>query len=486
MQFGILKELILYRYRYILAYVALIIICGGLTLWQLNSIPLGFSADEMNSAVAARHLKLNGSFVDGPYIALQKVTLALFEVGTLGIRLPSVIYAILMVMAAYILLKRWFKENIAIIGTLLIVTSTHFLLRGRTGSPAILYSLWPMLLLATGSLVIDRTKAWKFWLWCSFIIVGFMFYTPYLVYVALAAAVLLFVSPSGRQILFEAKFGIAATSIFSLLLVVLPLGWSIYNHPEIIKPLLGITEALPSLQAITERAITLANGFFDFLHPQLGLGMTPYLSLPALILSLYGLTRLCLKITEPRYTLVVSWFTLSILAIVIFNAPAALMFVPLMLLTIYGFYFFIRHWYELFPRNPYARMAALLPIAALLLVMMQFNFDRYFYGLARSNQVHELYDADIKIAKAQLQKLPPLQSGVIVVDAHKQAFFQLLTSSYPNLQILNPAEPLAEVPAYLVSAQTNTIATSVLQNRSMKLITDSRKSEEALRFKLYR
>src|SRR3990170_2476422 len=119
MRLGILKELILYRYRYILAYLALIIVCGGLTLWQLGNVPPGFSQAEISSAVSARQLEINSSFIDGPYLALQKATLALFDVGTLGIRLPSVICAILMVIAAYIFLKRWFKENMAIIGTLL-------------------------------------------------------------------------------------------------------------------------------------------------------------------------------------------------------------------------------------------------------------------------------------------------------------------------------------------------------------------------------
>lgn len=486
MRLGILRELILYRYRYLLAYSVLIVICASLTLWQLANIPPGFSKAEMDSAVTAAGLGLDSSFVNGPYIALQKASLAVFDVGTYGVRIPSVICAILMVIAAYIFLKRWFKENLAIIGTLLIITSAHFLLRSRTGSPDILLSLWPMLLLATGSLVIDRTKAWKFWFWTLFVIMALMLYTPFLVYGVVIMLLALFVSPAGRQLLFEAKFGLVATSLFTFLVLAAPLGWSIYNHPEIISTLLGITESWPNLQMLGERAAQLGKGFIDVLHPKLGEVMLPFLSIPALLLSLYGFIRLCWNIRPPRHLLVVSWFTLATAVIVIMNAPLALLFTPLFLLTIYGFYYFIRHWYELFPRNPYARIAALLPIAALLFVMIQFNYERYFYGLAHSPEARTAYNADLLIAKAQLTNVPPLQSGVIVVPASEQAFFGLLKRSHATLSVVTPDQLPPDAPAYLVSTAAPVNAPSPLTNRSLRFITNSSPSADALRFRLYR
>ncbi|HRQ86905.1 MAG TPA: hypothetical protein PLY16_02230, partial [Candidatus Saccharibacteria bacterium] len=55
-------------------------------------------------------------------------------------------------------------------------------------------------------------------------------------------------------------------------------------------------------------------------------------------------------------------------------------FLPSVLMLAAGLTSLIGYWYRLFPLNPYARVAGLIPIVVLVGTLIFSGLERYFYG----------------------------------------------------------------------------------------------------------
>lgn len=484
-----IKELLLYRYRYVFGYAILVILSVGLIAWQLGGIPPGFSEVEQQSAVASHSLTTEStSFINLPYHLLQKGTLELFGPTAFGIRLSSVILGLLVATGAYFLLRRWFGESLAVIGTVLVVTSAHFLDRGRTGSPLILYILWPTLLLLTASYANTQGKNWRLWVWLFAIIAALALYTPYLGFLIAIILMVAFASRQGRGLISEIGSPIAMLSGVVFCVLLIPLGWGIYNHPESALGYLGFVDA-PSFAFVLERIKEISKTLIDIRLDD-NQRFAPVLSIPALLLGSYGLWHCFKTMARSRYAMIVLWlFTATALYLSAESAPTVLLFVPVSLIIIIGLHRFIRRWYEIFPRNPYARMAALLPIALILLVTVQFSFNRYFYGTPRSDSVRQVYDEDILLVGNRLQKETALQNATLVVDEKKREFFSLLQKQHIDLRVVSSTGQARSGGPLILSEETYAALTSKqrqnLAARSTQLLVDSRPDNDALRFRVY-
>jgi len=274
--------------------------------------------------------------------------------------------------------------------------------------------------------------------------------------------------------------------VFCVLLV--PLGWGIYNDPQSVLVYLGFVDA-PNLTFVVERLREMSRTLID-IRLESNQRFGPVLSIPALLLGGYGLWH-CFKTTaRSRYAMVVLWlFTAAAIFLSAKDAPTAVLFVPVSLIIIIGFRRFIRRWYEIFPRNPYARMVALFPIALILLVTVQFSFNRYFYGTPRSDQVRAVYSGDILLLGKRLAQESALQGAALVVPAENREFYNLLQKKYVNLQVVTSLEEGgAGNPLIISEAKYASLSTDQQQNlagRSPQLVVDDRPENDALRFRLY-
>jgi hypothetical protein len=100
--------------------------------------------------------------------------------------------------------------------------------------------------------------------------------------------------------------------------------------------------------------------------------------LPLLLLTIIGLVRAIIDHKSPRSYLILTWF-IVLIPILLFNHRAIyLMFVPISLLVTMGVAFLLDSWNRLFPINPYARVAGLIPIAVLMVGIVTLTLGRYF------------------------------------------------------------------------------------------------------------
>ena len=133
----IISKLFLYRYRFVIGYVLLSVAFIFLLLLLPLFAQSGLSEAEMNSATSSYHLNidapLNGDLVNLPYRLLQKVSISLFGLTPYAVKLPSIIIGLIFGLILILLLNRWFKSNVSLLASCLVVLSTPFLFLTGSG-----------------------------------------------------------------------------------------------------------------------------------------------------------------------------------------------------------------------------------------------------------------------------------------------------------------------------------------------------------------
>jgi hypothetical protein len=148
-----------------------------------------------------------------------------------------------------------------------------------------------------------------------------------------------------------------------------------------------------------------------------------------------------------------------------------LLFVPLTLLITVGIETLIRQWYDLFPRNPYARVLAVVPLAIMIASLGWTSIARF-----NLNQNYEItvvyhYSQEFQAARDVLTKNK--DARVLVVANAQKPFYEVLGRDFPGLIVTT--EP-----------QNNTknivLSSTDIENRKTPsyIITDSRRDNAVL------
>ena len=75
---------------------------------------------------------------------------------------------------------------------------------------------------------------------------------------------------------------------------------------------------------------------------------------------------------------------------------------PFAILMAHGFKYLLEKWYGLFPRNPYARVSALLPLMVLFILMILPGLLQYYYGYRYSPNVAGEFSDSLTIIRENL------------------------------------------------------------------------------------
>jgi len=96
----------------------------------------------------------------------------------------------------------------------------------------------------------------------------------------------------------------------------------------------------------------------------------------------------------------------------------------------------IREWYGLFPRNPYARIGALIPLAVLLGSVVTINIERYFYGNHYAVTDISTFHRELPaVRKAVIGNSFNVGSTRLVVPSDQVAFYDILRRENHHLQV---------------------------------------------------
>jgi len=418
----------LYRHRYVIGYGLIGLLLTALLIFAGFYLPGALSAAETRSVVRASSLSLSDTsslaITNLPYYAFQAGIFAVFGVSIFTIKLPSLILALLSAIGLVLLLRRWFKPNIAVLASLIAISTGQFLFIAQSGTPSVLYIFWPILLLLLGT-QITRGKKWRFlWKILFAIVAGLSLYTPLSVYPLIAIVLAMVLHPHLRSIvrrLSKVRLSIV-TVIF--LAIITPLVLLCISSPQLGLALLGVPTSWPP--DLGANAIIVLKQYFLFWEPSATELMTPVFGLGSALLIVLGIYRLIRTRETTRSYLIIFWFICLIPVLLLNPSFTSVTFVPSVLMLAAGLTSLIGYWYRLFPLNPYARIAGLVPIVLFVGILLTTGLVRYGYGYHYSPNVAPLFSTDLAL-------LP--ENTTIVVSNEEYPFYKAVAKYEKNLQV---------------------------------------------------
>lgn len=477
-----ITDYVLYRWRYILGYTLVSLAVIGLLLVAGLLIPGGLNKSEMQSVALSNALSLSSfephQVINLPYQLLQHASLNLLGVTNLSIKLPSLMLGVLSGVGMLVLLRIWFRRNVAVITTILIITTGQFMFVAQNGTPSIIYIFWSVWLLLAATMVSRQAKFAGLWKVILFGVAALSLYTPLSLYILLALLSAVILHPHLRYLVRKLSKPRLTLAAICALLLVTPLIYAIIHQPSIGLELLGVPKTTPDFRA---NLVQLLKQYFDFVSPSSGMLMTPVYGLGSMILIILGIFRLFTTKYTARSYLISAWIILLLPVLIINPMFTSVTFVPILLLMAMGINALLGNWYQLFPRNPYARIAGLVPLAVLIGGMVLTGIDRYTYGYLYDPNTAGNFSKDLNIINAALADTK--RGGtVIVVSQPEIAFYSVVARHNKDTTI---AAVDQQVTGSTIIVSHAAYKTSPSEATPYRIMTDSA-SQSADRFYIYK
>lgn len=438
-----ISKLFLYRHRFGIGYIILALLLVILLFGMPLLSPDGLSEAEMESAVVSHETSLetvmNGEIVDLPYHLLQKLSISILGLSAYAIKLPSMLIGLLLSFLLILLLNRWFKNNVAIIASILTVLSAPFLYVAGSGTPLIMLVFWPTLLLWLGSKIQGKTLPKAIYSLFFGIFLLMSLFTPHLGYFAVFIVLYALLHPHLR---FMIKSMPKALLIFGTLFGVAVLGsmgFELFKHPETVRTLFFMDDfSLGHFFANIKDALL---PFFSWSGNVESVFLSPMIGLASLALALTGLISTTKGFFASRNS-IASFFIIFTIALSGLNPFSAVLFIlPFAILTAHGVRYILEKWYGLFPENPYARIFGLIPIGTILAIMIVSSLEHYLFGYRYNPVVANEFTDDLSLI---LEKVEPgttilVQGGTLSYD-----FYKILEDKYDYAVTTTAANIYAE------------------------------------------
>ncbi len=472
------SKFLAYRWRYQIGYALVALFFMVLLAVAGLYVPGGLSETERTQFIATSNMDLQNvdtlAVPNMPLFVLQRWSLELLGPTEFAFKLPSLVAAFFAGLGAIFLLRRWFRPNIALLATVIMITAGQFLFLAQAGTGTITYILWPIWLLLAATMITTSERHKRLWKLVFFIVLPLSLYTPLNVYLVGAICSAGLLHPHVRYVLKQMPKLHLLLLLSISLSITAPLFVLALFNPSLILTLLGAPPAWPpdvwvNLQILSQQ-------FFNFIWPQSGVLMTPVLGLGSIALIVIGAWQLFkIRYTARSYTLV-AWILLLVPVLIINPEFAGIAFVPMLLLLASGLGYLLRFWYDMFPRNPYARFVGILPLTILVGGLVFSGLGRYFDGYSYDPVTAKSFNHDVSLYNSHI-------SGnnirTLVTTPGEREFYIALIGYYEKPPLILGAIP----------ASGDFAATSAAHDRidliPSRIVTTAT-SEEADRYYIYR
>lgn len=466
-----ITESYLYSFRYYIGYAIFII--GLITTLFFVSLylPGGLSDQEIQSVIKSdsinRFNMLSFDIINLPFHLLQKISITLFGFSILSIKLPSIILALLSTIGLFAVLGRWFKPRVAILTSLIAITTGQFLFIAQNGKPDILYLFWPISIIFIASHLPFQPKYKYLFSAILFSAIGLSLYTPLSVYILVAVIGATLFHPHLRFLLRQLSRPKLILGLIFLFITITPLLINIIMKPSLIMTLLGIPSQWPDIFANLK---LLGIQYLGFSNPYSTTLMTPFFELGSMLIIAIGMYNITKTIETAKSYIMAFWSVLLIPVVVLNPNFTSITYLPLVMLLASGISYLSSYWYGLFPKNPYARVGGLIPLTVLISVLVFSGADRYVQGYR--------YDPNITSNFSKDLKLIPDNTKYLLISNEELPFYQIYVKYKSEIKIIQKPDG----DEFLASNKANT----KFSGYEIKRIITTSATNDADRFYLYK
>lgn len=348
--------------------------------------------DSINSATSGQLIWDNPLFL--PYKLLQYAILKAGIGSVITFRALSASLGIVLILVFYRLNKLWFSKKIAIVTTIMLMSSGLYLNFSRLATPDILVPLGLTGLLWSAWYIFQKDKS-KHSLWFLALILSASIYIPGLIWFTLLVVLIqrkhlttLYKKLSTSTVIITAAI---------LLILVAPLIRAILINNDLFLHWLALPTNIQWPSLVQNLLFVPASLVVRApLNPVFNLGHLPYLDVMSVCLVVLGIYAFLLRLDLVRTktligAVLISWFLVALNNLVQIN-----IFLPLIYLTIAaGIMFMLQQWYFVFPKNPIARNLGLIMLVAIISISVYYNTVRYFVAWANNPVSQQSFDQDL-------------------------------------------------------------------------------------------
>lgn len=449
------------KHRYWLGTALYFLLFLSVVLVSTN-IQDGLAPSEQQSAITSATFSLSAeSFkqvVDLPYHLLQKLTLNLFDVTSFGIKAPSLMIGLLIAIALLPLLNRWLlRTNIALFSGFIAISNGQFIHTISLGSPLVMTIFWGVFIFLVGLLYVKQPSSLTRLIGLA-ICIALSLYTPLSIYVVIALCLLAFLHPHLRHIVSQIPISHKIIAIIVAFVAAIPLLVGLFLYPQQIWQILGIPTTHIDGAFLRHNIASFLKLYGTFWYGTVGAaGISPVFGIASLCLILFGGLRLIRDLHAARSYGLTVLIPLLLIPIILQPAYAVILFIPLTLLLAIGIEGLLDEWYKLFPFNPYARIAALVPTIILLSSITIANVSFYTNVMLYNENVSRQYSYDLPLLREAVAAHP---SATIITPPQDRDFYDLLRRDYPDIIISDQGRdtPIEKRTTYIIAPGADYIA----------------------------
>ena len=396
-----LTNWVLYRWRYVWGYMALVVLFVVAVIVASIYAPGGLSQSEINMVGTTNSIDFSNlstlAVVNLPLHLLQYVIFMIFGVSTFTIKLPAILISIVTAISLFFLLRRWFRPNVSILAMLIMVATGQLIFLSQSFTADILYVLYTSLILLFSSLIVQRAKHQRLWKILLSITIGLSLFTPYFWYINLGLLIVALIHPHPRHFLVGRKYrtswilAICITLVFTAIAIYFGI-----TNPSFGSLVFGLDSVNLNILA---NAKSLFQSYFWPTSLIINGQIAPIIDISALALMILGLLKTIVDRSTARTYMIWIWLLLALPLLLVRPDLVAVITVPLFILLAIGIETLLREWYSIFPKNPYARGVGLVLIIGLVGVMTLSGIERHTYGYKYNPEAVKSFNFDLPLIK---------------------------------------------------------------------------------------
>lgn len=378
-------------WRQILGYALALAVVIGVLWFQLGTLVPGFSLPELaarTDADSIRKLIENPLFL--PHKLVQFIFIQTGQTDVFWMRTASVLFAVLILALFFDIIRSWYSQRVALMGTFLLLTSAWFLHFARLGTPQILFA-FSIGLLWVGMKLRSHTAPRIRTILASIVIVAVSLYVPGLPWLIIPLLIW------QRKLILKEFSKIPRVLAFCtgalIAIGMAPLVYGLIMHPGLIRDWLLIPHS-----------IALGQWWSNAWHmpfwltlrgpqmPVYWLGRVPLLDSLSLVMFVLGIFVLSYYRDLDRVRAIVAIILFSCILGVFVGPVALTIALPLIFIVITaGIALLLQQWFTIFPRNPLARSVGLLMICFVIGLAGYYNLRSYFVAWPRAIETKQVF-----------------------------------------------------------------------------------------------
>lgn len=475
-------DYVLYRWRYIIGYTAMLCLVISMLVIALIYVPGELRAGEMEASVKSASLSFNtidpSMVINLPYHVIQRLSLNVFGATPVSIKLPSFIFALGTVAGFFYLVRLWFRANVAILATILAMTTSQFLFLAQDGTPAIMHSFLAVWLLLAATMVTRNKIFSTFWKVVVCVATATLLYVPLGIYLVIAILTTMIFHPHIRYVIKKLPASKVLLATVLGLTVIAPVIYASIVDTSVLKELLGIPNGKVDLY---RNFVHVLNDVVGFSVPSQSYLLRPFYSLGAFLLISVGAYKLLTQKHTARSYIVIVWGLLLIPFIILKPEMITSFLVIASLLMTLGIAALIADWYKLFPRNPYARVTGLIPLSIVVMGIIGSGVMRYIDNYQYNPDILRSYSKDLTLLDDALGSPALKNTKPQLMTTKEERAFYAMVSHYDKRFVVDPAEVSNSAPIIITKARHGQ---SDIAAEPSRIVTNSR-AEDADRFYLY-